>query len=171
MQPSSFGAAGEALLRIDAPSQAITVGTVVTVDLVISTSVASRSSEFGLRFDPAVLQCASFAEGGFYRDWADANGALSLVLPTRPRCNNATGVLSTTGIALIGGEGGPAGSGVLASLAFTATHDGVSTITIVNPVVNDDTITPQPIALSVTLIHARAIVGKGLRQLLPVIYR
>ena len=81
-----------------------------------------------LSFDPALMRCDEVIEGSFFKDWADANGAVTLVYPESQTIDNNQGHVSTMGIAVIGAgaAGGVEGSGVLASYHFTALADGTA---------------------------------------------
>lgn len=131
-------------------------GQIVPVDLLINTAVASRAIQFELAFDPNVLRCESVVEGSFYRDWALANGASTLVFP-QPTCDNLNGRVTVMGIIVIGGVGGPAGSGVVATSTFTAISPGISPLTLLNVVVADATPSGNP--LPVDLYPGQVVVG------------
>jgi hypothetical protein len=99
---------------------------------------ASKTGQFGLTFDPTVLHCVGVDEGTFYKSWAQSNSATTLVYPS-PTCNNTTGALTDMGIAILGNTNGngPSGSGLLATVHFTALASGSSALTIIDGEVDD----------------------------------
>ncbi len=104
-------------------------GSEFTTSIAISTGVALRGAEFGLLFDPAVLQCEAVSEGTFFSNWASSNAASTFFEPGG--CVNATGTLSPTAVSLIlGGTAGPTGGGELAAVRFKALLAGSSPLTL-----------------------------------------
>lgn len=114
-------------------------GEAVSVDIRISTDTPCRGAQCSLSFDAALMKCDSVAEGGFFKDWADANGASTLMVPQSATIDNSQGKVSTMGIAVMGGNtGGAKGSGVLCTYHFTALADGTAAPTLSEVVVADD---------------------------------
>ena len=81
------------------------------VDVVLTSDVPTRGVQFGLRFDPTVVQIDKVADGTYYQSWAQSNGAqASTVVAFKP--DNTAGTVSVGGIAVLGGAGGgPTGAG------------------------------------------------------------
>jgi len=127
------------------------------VKLMINTTAATRAMQFNIAFDPAILRCESISEGTFYRDWAAANGASTLVLPT-PSCDNDLGLVTMMGITILGGQSGPSGEGVVADIRFTAMVDGISPLTLGEVIVADDGVVSQE--LETTLVNGQVTVGQ-----------
>jgi hypothetical protein len=48
------------------------------LDVVIAAGAPTRGAQFGLRYDPALLQIDGVAEGSFYRSWAEQYGGRTL---------------------------------------------------------------------------------------------
>lgn len=110
---------------ITVADRSINEGETFSVEVLISTDTPCRGAQCELAFDPDLMQCDSVTEGGFFRDWATANGASTIMIPQSPSIDNVQGRVATTGIAVMGGSGGGAkGSGVLLAYHFTALADG-----------------------------------------------
>jgi len=112
-------------------------GDMFAVEVRIDTDTACRGAQFELSFDPALMRCDGVVEGRFFKDWANANGAITLVYPESQTIDNNQGHVSSYGIAVMGGSGGVEGSGVLASYHFTAMADGTAEPTLSDVVVID----------------------------------
>ncbi|MDR3578022.1 MAG: cohesin domain-containing protein [Anaerolineaceae bacterium] len=125
-------------LSANGPSQAVNLNQAFDVPIMINVAQASKSGQFGLTFDPAVLHCVGVDEGTFYKGWAQSNSTSTLVYPI-PACNNTAGTLSDMGIAILGNTSGngPSGSGLMATVHFTALASGSSALTIVDGEVDD----------------------------------
>jgi hypothetical protein len=139
------------------PEAAIDPGETIDVNLAISTTEATRAIQFVIGFDPSVVRCESISEGTFYRDWAAAHSASTLVLPN-PTCDNGSGKVTIMGITILGGEGGPSGEGIVAAIQFTGHAEGISSLTLSQVLVADDSMVSQ--ALETTLINGRVTVGQ-----------
>ncbi len=112
-------------------------GDMFAVEVRIDTDTACRGAQFELSFDPALMRCDGVVEGGFFKDWANANGAVTLVYPESQTIDNNQGHVSSYGIVIMGGSGGVEGSGVLCSYQFTALADGTAGPTLSDVVVID----------------------------------
>jgi hypothetical protein len=131
-------------------------GETFTLEITIDSDKPARSAGAGVKFDPAVMSCESVTEGGFFRDWATANGGSTVLFP-QPVINNTTGIISDAVVfiteAIVGTQdaaGGPTQKGVFLTLNCTAKSVGVSTITLQNiELSNDDTNVPQKLAVRV----------------------
>jgi hypothetical protein len=109
-----------------------------TLEVRIETDTACRGMQCALTFDPALMKCDSVVEGGFFKDWATANGASTVMIPQSPTIDNNQGHVPMIGIAVMGGGGGGAkGSGVLFTYHFTALDDGTASPTLSDVVVID----------------------------------
>jgi hypothetical protein len=109
-----------------------------TVEVRIETDTLCRGAQCALSFDPALMKCDSVVEGGFFKDWATANGASTVMIPQSPTIDNNQGHVPMIGIAVMGGGGGGAkGSGVLFTYHFTALADGTAEPTLSDVVVID----------------------------------
>lgn len=159
LQPVPFAVAQAAgtILSLPAPQGAIHAGDTFNISLMIDTLPQTRGIQFGLNFDPTVLRLNSVSEGAFYSSWAAANGAMTFYIPGS--INNDTGVLNVMAISILGGNGGPTGSGVVATLNFTALADGVSALTPTSVQVSDSSQNSQ--LLPVTLVPGQIVVGAG----------
>jgi hypothetical protein len=96
-----------------------------SVDVVVDLAEEIRGAQFGLKFDPSVIQISSVSEGTYLKDWAKGNQAQSAAAVPFQVDNNR-GEVSIGGIILLGGttNGGPSGQGVLATVKGTVTGDG-----------------------------------------------
>jgi hypothetical protein len=74
-------------------------------DIIVSISTTpedmTSGSQFTLLFDPRLIEIIGFTEGNFYKDWAVANGAETILAP-EPIADNEAGVVPTIAISLIG---------------------------------------------------------------------
>jgi len=105
---------------VTSSAQAVNAGDTFTVTVGMTTDTPTSGAQFQLDFDPSLVQITGGSEGGFYRDWAKANGGQTFVMPNKPSVDNNKGVVSTIGIALLGSprRKGPTGAGSL--YIFTA---------------------------------------------------
>jgi hypothetical protein len=96
-------------------STSVNIGQEFDVEITIASDSEARGAQFELRYDPNLVEILSLTEGNFFRDWAEQNGASTIVVP-EPVPDNERGVIPTFGIALLGarpGTGGVSGSGVI----------------------------------------------------------
>jgi len=101
-------------------SQSVANGASFTVDLAIDTDTASRGWQANVGFDAAKMQCTGVAEGDFLLDYAVPLGG-GTVSGGAATINNTAGTVAIPGYAITGaGTGGPAGTGTLCTLSFTA---------------------------------------------------
>jgi hypothetical protein len=153
MSPAVPASPGYALLTVSPPSGIIAPGQRITVSVMLSTSVPSRSGQFALVYDPKYFQCARSYEGTFYKDWATAHGGFTFNQGF-PGCGTVSGRTNNMGVAIVSSDaGGPSGPGLLATVAFTRTDVGgyvTTTMVITNPKVYDDTTLAASIPLTVT---------------------
>jgi hypothetical protein len=98
-----------------AESGTVNMGQEFDVEITITSDSEARGAQFELRYDPKLVEVLGLTEGNFFKDWAESNGASTIVVP-EPVPDNENGVIPTFGIALLGarpGTGGVSGSGVL----------------------------------------------------------
>jgi hypothetical protein len=106
----------------------------MTLGVQIATEGVARGAQFGLTFNPAVIQVLSVDSGTgtaatFFSDWASAHGAQVIVLPAWDVDSNA-GSTTVGGIAIIGAPltaGGPTGQGTIATVTVKAVANGAAT--------------------------------------------
>jgi hypothetical protein len=97
-------------------------GASFTVDVVIDTDTEIRGWQLDVQFDPAMVQCTGVTFGSFLQTWAAAHGAS--VLPMPFDIDSEQGTITGICAALLGANGsGPAGTGTLCTIAFTAQPD------------------------------------------------
>jgi len=126
----------------------VKAGDSFTVDVLIDSKVALRGAQCALSFDPSLMKCESAVEGTFFKDWADANGSSTLVVP-QPTIDNTTGHVSDIGVAIMGTkEGGVEGSGVFCIYNFTALSDGVAKPTLSDVILADENGKTVPVTVS-----------------------
>ena len=116
-------------------------GDMFAVEVRIDTKTACRGAQCVLSFDPALMRCDEVIEGGFFKDWASANGGSTLLVPLSLSIDNAKGRVPATdaaGVVVLGcGQEGVQGEGVLLSYHFTALADGTAEPTLSDVVVID----------------------------------
>jgi hypothetical protein len=125
--------AADAVIRLSAEPAAYQAGDDVTITLLIKALTAYRGAQWSLSFDPSAWRCESAEEGTFFKNWAAANGGMTLVFP-QPVINNQAGKVTDMGIAIMASaEGGPSGEGLIGIYRFTALKTGVPLPDIVKP--------------------------------------
>jgi hypothetical protein len=138
-------------------SSRVSLNQVFDISVTLSTTVPTRAAQFGMSFNPAVLRCDSISEGPFYRDWAQAHGGTTMLIPA-PTCNNAQGAVTDMGVVVIGSPtGGPQGSGVVAQIRFAGLADGLSPLNLIHVQVIDAGSTQ----LSTSTLDGQALVGSA----------
>jgi hypothetical protein len=119
-------------LTIVGPTGPIAPGARFDAQVVLNSPVVSRGVQFGLSYDPQLIQITGVDEGDYYRSWAQANGASTALVPG-VNVDAQNGWLTTLGIALLGGTrtAGPSGTGTLAvvHLQALAGTSGTPTLT------------------------------------------
>ncbi len=125
-----------AKMSISPATQSVIPGQTVTVTIGVDATAATRGAQAGITFDSSLLQCESATlNDTFYTTWAASNGSVALPIGIPPVIDNTTGNVSTMGIALVGGSGGPVGSGTMVTLEFTALAQGVADIELTDALV------------------------------------
>jgi len=115
----------QAVISIDPTTQAISTGSVVTVDVAISNVSDLYGYQFDLAFNPTVLQAVSSTEGPFL-----ATGGSTFFIPGTN--DNLGGTVFATANTLLTAIAGVNGSGELAVFTFDAIVAGTSTFAIQN---------------------------------------
>ena len=115
----------QAVISIDPTTQAISTGSVVTVDVAISNVSDLYGYQFDLAFNPTVLQAVSSTEGPFL-----ATGGSTFFIPGTN--DNLGGTVFATANTLLTAVSGVNGSGELAVFTFDAIGAGTSTLAIQN---------------------------------------
>jgi hypothetical protein len=115
-------------------------GDAYAVEVRIDTDTACRGAQFAMSFDPTLMRCDGVAEGSFFKNWAAANGATTLMRPDPVAIDNSQGQVPTVFIAVIGYAGGrgATGSGVLCTYYFTVLADGEVELTLSDVAVADE---------------------------------
>jgi hypothetical protein len=148
--------AARARMSIKAPDQPAPLGSVVSVEILISSDVQSRAGQAGIKWDPAIMKCKKVSAGVFYQTWATANAAQ--VLPVMMNCNPSAvpGESQVFGLSLIGGPTsgsnlGPSGSGSFVVVQFETLASGTSQLSLLNPkILNTALPNPKPVVIEVT---------------------
>jgi hypothetical protein len=95
------------------PTVSVNPGESFKLDVVVTSDTSARALQFGLRYDPSVVQIDKVTDGTYFQTWARGIGAQAITaVPFRP--DNANGTLSVGGISILGGPAGstgPTGSG------------------------------------------------------------
>jgi hypothetical protein len=113
-------AAGGTSVTIEPATRSVQPGESFQVDIVVDTSTPTRGIQFGMTYDPKLVQIDQVLPGPFYQAWSDTHGAQgAAVLPFQPQ--NGNGRLGVGAIVLLGGpEDGPTGRGAVMSIRMTA---------------------------------------------------
>jgi hypothetical protein len=127
-----------ASFSIDPSSLPVTVGQIFTLDVRIAGASDLYAFGFNLGFDPSLLSANSISEGAFL----PSGGATLFIDGT---IDNGAGTLSDTSDALNGAVPGVDGSGILATVSFTALASGTSRISLFNPILLDSGLADIPV--------------------------
>jgi hypothetical protein len=139
-------------LKVSPSSPTVNAGETFDVLLRIDTDQMTWGMQAGLRFDPKLIEVVKIEEGDFYKTWAAANGAQTLIVPGKPTADNAKGVVPTMGITLLGTGAagkGPSGSGtwLVVRAKAKAGVQGIATFELYDVKVLDvDPVKPIPMA-------------------------
>jgi general secretion pathway protein D len=119
---------------ISAPFVTVGVGDTFAIDISVADAVDLIAWQFDLAFDPTIVAVTSVAEGPFLSDFGTT---------LSPPTTFSPGVVaggSTFGLSDFFNDlpPNPAGSGVLATIAFTALAPGISPLTFSNVFLNFD---------------------------------
>jgi hypothetical protein len=109
-----------------------------TADVVIDSNVLLRGAQCAVSFNPALMKCDRVVEGSFFKDWAVANGASTIMLP-QPVIDNVSGNVTDIGVAIMGTTaGGVKGSGIFCTYYFTALADSIAGLELTNVLLSDE---------------------------------
>jgi hypothetical protein len=126
-------------LRLVGPTGSVQPGESFDVQVRVDCPVANRGAQFGLSFDPALLEATGVDEGDDYGSWGQANGATTTFV-SGVQIDAQHGWVRTLATALLGepGRSEPVGPGLLATAHFRAKvgASGNATITLENVVIS-----------------------------------
>ena len=124
-------------VTISPPGKDVEAGESFTLDVVINTEIPSRGAQCLLTYDATKIYCTAVTEGNFYKDWAEANGCSTLIVPA-PVIDNENGKVAIAGVAVLGTtKGGAKGKGILFTYHFDAIASGKISPTLSNVIVSD----------------------------------
>lgn len=115
-QSSALAGGANPTIRVTPSFQNVAVNGAVVVDITIEGAPVFAAYEFHLSFDPSVLRFESVTRGG---DILEDAGRTPLCLG--PDVVDLENGIVSYACASTGGDGGPSGSGLLATLTFRAT--------------------------------------------------
>ncbi len=127
-QPTKTAGNGPSL-SIATEKTEISAGETFTVNILVNSSKQTRGAQFGIKFDPAVLQCRNGTEGQFYKNWAAENGCSTITMPTEASIDNDGGKVDLMAVVVLGQtetgfntgvEIGAQGSGIIYSFEMLA---------------------------------------------------
>src|SRR5580704_16132375 len=119
----AYPASADPILTISLPSQLVTVGDTVTLDVDIANVTDLYTFQFSVDFDPSILQAATTTEGSFL-----PLGGSTFFIPGT--IDNVGGTITLLAATLEGMIPGVSGSGTLAILGFDAVALGTSPISV-----------------------------------------
>jgi len=142
MGAESFGSTGiglwgplasaqNATLSVDPTIQTTTTGSLVTVDVSISSVTNLYGYQFDLTFNPSILQAVSSSEGSFL----SKDGSATFFIPGTN--DNVGGTVAATADTLLTAVNGVGGAGELVVITFDAIGSGTSAINIANEILLD----------------------------------
>ena len=146
-----------------------------TVEVAIESDTPTRAVQFGVKYDPSVIQLDRVADGTFYQNWARGVGAQALTaVPFK--IDNGAGQISIGGISILGGppgSGGPTGSGPILTLHGTARSgiQGATYLAFVRLYVADGASVRMPAVLGAPGLIGVAADPTSLQPLAPLTYR
>jgi hypothetical protein len=104
------------------PASLIPPGATFDLAVWLSSPVITRGAQFGLTFDPSKIQVTGIDEGDYYRSWAAANGASTILMPGF-QVDGQHGWVQAVAVAIMAGTAtpqppvsGPTGSAILATV-------------------------------------------------------
>jgi hypothetical protein len=107
------------------PAEPIPPGATFDLALWFSSPTITRGAQLGLAFDPSKIQITGVDEGDYYRSWATGNQATTMLFPGF-QVDPQHGWVHPVRLTIMGGAGappyagGPAGSGILATVHCVA---------------------------------------------------
>lgn len=116
-------------LSFTVDSTAFTVGDTFSINLNVADAVDLTSWQFDLRYDPTILRTNTVMEGSFL-------SAFGATFFTPGVIDNTTGLISLVANSFVDFTPTPNGSGVLASIGFTALSGGTPALTASNVFLN-----------------------------------
>ncbi len=126
----SLPAAAATILSAQPAAISIDVGQTFLVNVSLTDGVDLYAYQFDVGFDPSVLSANGISEGPLL-----ATGGTTFFIPGL--VDNVGGAISNTAGALFGVVPGVTGSGILATISFTAIGAGSSAITLFNETLLD----------------------------------
>jgi hypothetical protein len=109
--------------QVSAPFVTVAVGDVFTISIAVSDAADLTSWQLDLSFDPAVVAAGAVTEGPFL-------AGFGATLFTAGVVDSTTGLVSLVADAFVDLPPDPSGSGILATIEFTALAVGVSPLTL-----------------------------------------
>jgi hypothetical protein len=151
-----------------APSSAtVNPGESFDLMLQIATDQMTFAMQAGLAYDPKLVEVLSVKEGDFYKAWAAANGAQTLMVPGKVTPDNENGQMTVVGVSLLGQDvagKGPSGNGTWLVVSARAKEgaQGVANFELTDVKVLDvDPVKPIPMAGVKTVAGQVSIGGAG----------
>jgi hypothetical protein len=161
--PTPSTVPGNGTLSIPTPTGTVSTGQTVTLQVMVSSDVPVIGTQFGLTFDPTIVQITSVTDGTFFSNWTATNGGFTLDLPGWT-VDNVHGVVAVSSTALLGAPSGqgPTGSGVLSTITLNTVGNGLATLAFAQPVVDSPNAAQEAAPIS------NLVVTNGQLQIGPV---
>jgi hypothetical protein len=137
---------------------AVSPGEVFSATIRIAEAVDLGAFQLAFAFDPDVLQIDNVAPG----DFLGSTGRTTV--PLGPQIDNTAGTMTFGGFTF-GGQPGPDGDGILATVTMTAQSTGISPLALQDVQVTDTLGRVQEIAS----VDGRVMVGVRRRAYLPLL--
>lgn len=125
-------------LSLSASTQTIQVGDSFDVKAIMTIDQPTCSAQAILTFDPKLVEVDGVEQGDFYKTWAQANGMMTVMLPSTPKADNNQGTVPVIGVALLGGKCGPTGTGTFLTFHVKAKANGVAQFSLSNIIIDDN---------------------------------
>lgn len=157
--------ADPAMFSVQPAAGSVALGDTFFVDLSISSVVDLFAWQFDLSFDPGKVSAIDVTEGSVL----SSVGATAYIPGT---IDNITGLISFTSASLVGTGPGPSGSGVVASIRFSAAGLGSTNLTLSNVILLDSNLADIAASLansSVTVSGTAAAVPEPRHWLVPAV--
>jgi hypothetical protein len=118
-------------VKLSPDALAVKPGESFEVNVWLTTAYTTRGAQFGLSYDPRLIEVTGVVEGEYYRTWAMRNKASTGLVP-KVMIDPERGLVRPFAIAVLGGPptDGPNGSGSLATVQGRARPGASGTTTL-----------------------------------------
>jgi hypothetical protein len=118
-------------VQLSPSTLALKPGQSFEVEIMLTTAYVTRGTQFGLSYDPRLIEITKIDEGEYYRVWAMQNKASTIMAPG-VTIDAERGLVRPFGVVVLGGTptAGPNGRGLLATIEGRAKPGASGTTTL-----------------------------------------